>query len=196
MSLRENHGYSLLELLVALALTAVIAAMMAQATGQLHPLRQIQARYDAQAIADRLTEVISNDLKSAIALPLSGSDTRLPVIGSVSGIRFVAAVKTGFEEEGLREVSYALEPGAGGGKRLVRRIALRRFGAGNDREAVQTDELFDPVASVRLQYLARDDNGQTAWADSWSRPDEVPGAISIVLDISTAVSSRTVVLPR
>lgn len=83
-------------------------------------------------MANRLAEVIANNLKGAVALPLSGSDARLPMIGGVDSVRFVAVVKTGFGTEGLREVSYLLELGADGSKGLVRRIALRRFGVGED----------------------------------------------------------------
>jgi prepilin-type N-terminal cleavage/methylation domain-containing protein len=101
MNPRGNGGYSLLELLVALALMAVIAIMMVQATNQLHPLRPMQARYDEQAIADRLTEVMAQDLKAALALPLSVSESRVPMIGTRDRIRFVALLRTGFATVGL-----------------------------------------------------------------------------------------------
>jgi general secretion pathway protein J len=194
MSLRGNDGYSLLELLVALALTAVIAAMMVQTTRQLLPLRQIQAKYDAQAVADRLTEVMDNDLKTVLVLPLSGNETRLPMIGTTRSIRFVSVVKTGFAAEGLREVSYALETEPDGTKKLVRKIALRRFGAADDPALVRVDDVFDRVGSLKLEYLGRDEQGEQMWSNRWERADELPLAIRIGLGVGGTNSVKTAAL--
>ena len=106
MMARDTAGYSLLELLVALALTAVIATMMVSVTTQLHPLRRIQAKYDAQEIADDLTYIIANDLKGALPLPLLQDEARRAFVGSETQIHFVSIVKTGFRARGLREVTY------------------------------------------------------------------------------------------
>ena len=181
MSARDTDGYSLLELLVALALTAVIATMMVAVTRQLHPLRQIQAKYDTEEIAARLASVIGNDLQSAIGLQLIGSDSLQPVLGTPDTIRFVGVVRTGFETEGLREVSYQLKPRPDGTNTLVRTITLRRF-AGADA-SIQSDDLYDPVQSLTFRYMDRDTEGKVVWLDHWDRPSAMPSAVKVTVGI-------------
>jgi prepilin-type N-terminal cleavage/methylation domain-containing protein len=175
----NSDGYSLLELLVALALTAVIATMMGAVILQLRPIRQIQAKYETRSIAADLEAIIRDDLGRALHLPLLDSESQQPMIGGVDSVRFVGVVKTGFRAEGLREVSYSLEPGAKGKKKLVRTIDLRRFG--NADHSMQVDTLFEPVETVAFRYLSQDPDGKRVWMEGWDRPDALP--LSVTVDI-------------
>jgi prepilin-type N-terminal cleavage/methylation domain-containing protein len=192
----RSDGYSLIELLVALALTAVIATMMADTTRQLHPLRQIQAKYDARQVADRIADVIARDLKSAVALPLLNSDGHQAIIGTHQDIRFVAVVRTGYAAEGLREVSYSLQSMPDGTKRLVRKIALRRFSDQQDSQIAQTDDVFEPAGQLSFAYLSGQQQERPEWVDRWNRPGEMPVAIQITVTLKASdiqvAASRTI----
>lgn len=191
MNSPANDGYSLLELLVALALTALIAALMSEVIPQLHPLRQIQAKNDAQKTVDRLADVVAQDIGSALELPLAGSDTFQPMIGNPQSIRFLAVVRTGFATEGLREVSYGMRSSPNGTGALVRKTALRRFAREPSATTSTDDELYG-ISQIRFEYLNRNIPDRSEWQETWTVPRKLPGAIRITLAIGSVEETRTI----
>jgi prepilin-type N-terminal cleavage/methylation domain-containing protein len=187
----SNAGYSLLELLVALALTAIIATIMATTARYFHPLRRIATQHELQFVADRIVDVIAQDLEAAVDLPLLDRRDVRSMIGNAHEIRFVAVVKTGFRTESLREVRYFLEAMPPRGQRLARQIAQRRLGGSN---LVQTDYLFDPITELEFQYLSRDSQGKSIWVGNWDQPGKAP--IAVKISISFAIQGDTISATR
>lgn len=120
--LTRDEGYTLVEMLVVLALTSVIAAMMASAIMMIRPLKEAERRYVRQRHLQVVAETIARDLEGALPLPLKDSSADEPVsmIGGVDRVRFVGVVNTGFKREGVREISYEVEKRVGSPLTLVR----------------------------------------------------------------------------
>jgi hypothetical protein len=120
------------------------------------------------------------------------------LIGGTDQLRFVAIVKTGFQTEGLRDVMYLLEDQSNGTKRLVRKSLPRRFADAANPNGGSVDEVFEPVQTLKFQYLNQSAEGALVWQDSWVWQSQMPSAVRIAVEIGsknvTGQSSRVVPL--
>lgn len=189
----RNDGFSLLELLVALSLTAVIGATMAMTIAQLRPMRAFEEQIDDKQIASVLADVIAHDLEGALRLPVidvSGQSNVLMEGGS-SELEFTALVPTGYERRGLREVSYQFV-GDGKQARLLRRLKMRRFssdGASSDN----VEELYASDFGLRFRYLGQGE--QEVWQSDFNEQNKLPRAVEISIETggtSARVATRIV----
>jgi len=183
---RPDDGFTLLELLVALALTAVIGTTMAIAITQLRPMRAFEERLDEQQIVSTLVDVIARDLKSAQRLPLveAGGSSSTLLKGEPQKVTFTAVVQTGYRRRGLREVIYELVKEGDGRTRLLRTIRMRRFAQQQDADRGQTEELYSGELSLNFTFLRRDLQNNIAWAADFKEIKELPLAIQVELGIS------------
>lgn len=175
-----SDGYTIIELLVALILTSAIATMIGGVITQLRPLKQIEEKYELQRQLDAVAEVMARDIEGALPLPLldQGPDTQIPMIGAVNSIRFVAVVKTGFQQEGLREITYRLTGGEAGTKKLVREARMRRFGR---QTTVESVGLFDRLQQWGLRYFSQDNDAVWTWRNEYAEPNELPKSVAVAL---------------
>jgi general secretion pathway protein J len=164
---RRTSGHTLLEVVVALAITAVI--MTALATAVTTALRARAAATDAleRATSARLAVTLL-ERELATALPDGFSVTAAP-----PALRF-----TGGADPGLR-LAYELAGGA-----LVRRAAPR-FAL--DDGAARPIAFVPGVASLELRALDGD-----AWVPTWSAR-EPPRAVRIVLALAGGETIESVV---
>jgi len=185
---RPDDGFTLLELLVALALTAVIGTTMAIATTQLRPMRAFEERLDEQHIVSRLADVIARDLKSAQRLPLveAGGSSSMLLKGEPEKVTFTAVVQTGYRRRGLREVIYELVKEGDGRSRLLRTIRLRRFAQDHIADTGQTEELYSGELDINFTFLQRDVQENIGWAAEFNGINVMPLAIQVELGISRA----------
>lgn len=182
---RPDHGFTLLELLVALALTAVIGTTMAIAITQLRPMRAFEERLNHQQIASTLADVIARDLKSAQRLPLmeAGDNSSTLLVGDPQKVTFTAVVPTGFQRRGLREVTYELAKEGDGRTRLLRTIRLRRFTQQEKETETQSEELCSESCEVSFNYLKFGYRGDETWQDQFSEVNRLPAGVAVLVEL-------------
>lgn len=194
----DEAGFTLVEMLVVLILTAVMAAMMVSGIRQMQTWTQLEKRQSAQSALEAVADHISGELSGTLSLPIldRGNDAPTPMIGAADSIRFVAVIRTGFSTKALRETSYTTEPSPAG-KSLVRKSRPYRLPQQDETLQVQFDELQEGVSGLTFGYLARDGDN-AIWLDAWTKQTKLPVAVRVTISQTVGRSelsaSRTISL--
>ena len=174
--MKDERGFTLVEMLVALSIFAVIAAMgVTLLRTSVDTQDAVQARLKGMSGINRLRAVMANDLAQAVQRSTRGqAGEPVPAfVGSSTGFAFVHAGAAPFD---------------GNPRPAVERVGYAMTG-GEWRRAVQPmldgtvlpdgDRLFGDVTAAAVRY--RDDKGD--WAESWtSEPgDRLPRAVEVRL---------------
>ena len=190
---RGDDGFTLIEILVALVLLGLMATMTINVFQQLRAVRAIQTRYDARSNTASVVNYIGSEISRAMAIPLStDADGMMRSLeGTATSVRFVAATRSGFKEDALREVSFSIETKDGQTK-LLRHVRSR---TGSDSPSDnRIDELLSGETALKFSY--RSDHEGDRWTESWQNEADLPAAIRIhMTDTTTNLEvSRTVLL--
>lgn len=161
--MKRPRGFSLLELLVALAVFAALAAAAYGGLGQLARTRAALAeRQDRLAAVTRAFASLERDLRQAVSRPVlgnSGSEPLPALAGAPNAIEFTRlgyANPRAEPRSHLERVAYALDAGA---LRRGRYAVLDR--APGSLPATTT--LLERAGELRLRYFGCDG----AWRDAW-----------------------------
>lgn len=193
-------GFTLVEMLVVLVLTAVMAAMMVGGVRQMQTWAQLEKRQAAQSALEAVADHMSGELAGILSLPLLARDGEelTPMSGSSDNIRFVAVIRTGFSAKTLREVAYTTESSPPAAATLVRKSQERRLPGEDEILPVQSEELYAGIGKLRFNYLTRNADNRMTWLDTWTRKAKLPIAVRIeitkVVDGLELNASRTVSL--
>lgn len=172
--MKDERGFTLVEMLVALSIFAAIAAMgVGLLRSSVDTQEAVQGRLKAMGGINRLRAVMANDLAQAVQRPTRGpSGEAAPAfIGSSNGFAFVhggAGSLDGSARPNVERVAYA----------LVESEWRRATQPMLDGTALnQGDRLIGDVASVAVRY--RDERGN--WSESWSSEpgDRLPRAVEV-----------------
>ena len=172
--MKDERGFTLIEMLVALSLFAAIAAIgVGLLRSSVDTQDAVQTRLKAMGGINRLRAVMANDLAQAVQRSTRGpAGEAVPAfVGSVTGFAFVhggAVALDGSPRPVVERVAYAL---VGGEWRRATQPML-------DGTALTAgDRLLGDVAGVAVRY--RDDSGN--WGESWtSEPgDRLPRAVEV-----------------
>ena len=174
--MKDERGFTLVEMLVALSIFAAIAAMgVALLRSSVDTQDAVQERLKAMGGINRLRAVMANDLAQAVQRSTRGpAGEAIPAfIGSSTGFAFVhggAGALDSSPRPNLERVGYAL---VGGEWRRATQPMLDGTALGDG------DRLVDEVAAVAVRY--RDERGD--WNESWtSEPgDRLPRAVEVRL---------------
>lgn len=193
MTDRGDDGYTLIEILVALVLLGLMATMTINVFQQFRTIRSIQTRYEARSNIGSVVHYIGSEIGRAMAIPLStDADGMMRSLeGTATSVRFVAATRSGFKEDTLREVSFSIETKDGQTK-LFRHVRSR---TGSDSSPDnRIDELLSGETAFKFSYRSGREGDQ--WAESWQNEADLPAAVRIQVADTTnnLVVSRTVLL--
>ena len=174
--MKDERGFTLVEMLVALSIFAAIAAMgVALLRSSVDTQDAVQERLKAMGGINRLRAVMANDLAQAVQRSTRGpAGEAIPAfIGSSNGFAFVhggAGSLDGSSRPNVERVGYAL---VGGEWRRATQPMLDGVALGDG------DRLVGEVAAVAVRY--RDERGN--WSESWtSEPgDRLPRAVEVRL---------------
>ena len=174
--MRGERGFTLVEMLVALSIFAVIAAMsVALLRSSVDTQDAVQARLQGMSGINRLRAVMANDLAQAVQRSTRGvAGEAVPAfVGSSNGFAFVhagAGSLDGSPRPNVERVGYALTGGE------WRRAAQPML----DGAALSDgDRLVGEVEGAMVRY--RDDRGN--WSESWTSDpgDRLPRAVEVSL---------------
>ncbi|MDO9370940.1 MAG: type II secretion system minor pseudopilin GspJ [Sphingopyxis sp.] len=172
----RQTGFTLVEMLVALSIFAMIAAMgVGLLRGSIDTQDAVQGRLKAMGGINRMRAVMANDLAQAVQRPTRGAaGEAIPAfVGSPTGFAFVhggAASLDGSSRPDIERVGYAL---VGSEWRRATQPMLDGTALGDG------DRLIGEVAAAQVRY--RDERGN--WSDNWtSEPgDRLPRAVELRL---------------
>lgn len=175
-SSQRQAGFTLVEMLVALSIFAVIAAMgVGLMRSSIDTQDAVQERLKVMGGINRLRAVMANDLAQAVQRPTRGAaGEAVPAfVGSPNGFAFVhggAGSLDGSPRPNVERVAYAL---VGGEWRRATQQMLDGTALG------EGDRLIGEVAAVSVRY--RDEAGN--WTESWtSEPgDRLPRAVEVLM---------------
>ena len=180
MCSRRQRGFTLLELLVAVALFAVVAVLayggLDQIARQGGDLEAESARLaDVQRAVDRLV----SDLRATALRPVrDGNAGRLPALsGDPLSIEFTRAGygnRLAEPRAELERVGYRLEQGH---LRRLHYAALDRPSPLPERD----DDLLDGVQELRFSYRSVDGRELPAWPATRQGDASLPGAVRVLL---------------
>ncbi|KSV75912.1 hypothetical protein N185_15820 [Sinorhizobium sp. GW3] len=195
---RRDAGFTLLEVLVALSVIAMLSLITASLMSQLHSLETARRKNDTILEIETLAGFIEQSVRNARPLPLTRDNPqqRLLMRGDAQSISFVAVTRVGGTGNSLRELRVFLGRQAGGRARLMQATSLRRIGDETQLDSVELAE----VDGIRFRYWGRGD-GDTepnGWRDTWMMPGRLPEAVSVELSVTrsgqTVSAHRTVKL--
>jgi general secretion pathway protein J len=180
------RGFTLLELLVALSIFAVLAAM---AYGGLNTVMQARATTDTQAA--RLSQLqstyfwLERDIEQSIDRPIRDEygDSQPPLVGVELGENRLALTRSGWrnpaerERSNLQRVAYGLED-----EQLVRRY-WNVLDRGPESQAMES-VMLEGVKALELRYL----DARQEWHDNWpdafqtGNSSALPRAVEVALE--------------
>lgn len=174
--MKDERGFTLVEMLVALSIFAAIAAMgVGLLRSSVDTQDAVQERLKAMGGINRLRAVMANDLAQAVQRPTRGpSGEAVPAfVGSANGFAFVhggAGSLDGSPRPAIERVAYAR---VGSEWRRATQPMLDGTALG------EGDRLIADVAGVAVRY--RDERGN--WNESWSSDpgDRLPRAVEVRL---------------
>lgn len=174
---RDSAGFSLMEMLVALALVGLMSSLIVDVYSHLKTIRTLQEQTAMEANAAAVAAYMATDIGRALTRPLIDmeADEIRYLDGKSDSVRFVAVIRTGFGTEELREVEFSWR----GPKSGLWRRSITRRGAEELRKATVVSELLDVgLAKVSFEFL-RQSSTDSQWEDHWQHSRMLPRAVRI-----------------
>lgn len=186
--LGDDAGYTLIEMLVVLALTAVITALMATSLGNLRKIRALDDQMQQQAQLDAVAALIASDLRAALDVPLLSAEPgrQMHFEGNAHEMTFVALVRTGFRSRGLRQVRYRVRE-AEGRRELVRETVPYRFARSGRINRGFVEVLLSDIRRFSLSWQRRDDR---SWVETWETERQIPAGADLWLQVAPEVAAE------
>ncbi|MCI5075349.1 prepilin-type N-terminal cleavage/methylation domain-containing protein [Oricola sp.] len=172
-----ESGFTLIEMLVALSLVAIISLMAAGFLGQ---LRLWNGRFASEVPRQELAATaryLENAIAGALMLPidLADNDERLYFVGTPDSLTFVSHSRVGLAEAALRTVHVGIAD-VDGGHDLVQILRPRRFHAASITESDKI-VILPKIHGIGFEYLERAPDGASRWTTDWSASRRLPLAV-------------------
>ncbi len=193
----DQSGFTLVEMLVALCVTALISGLLASSLFTLRPMQRIirerEAAAELNAAIDHLDTLVQSGRR--LALISSQSDRKIIFEGDGTRIRLVSVAAVGARTASLRDIEISFED-AGNERVLVQTMVSRRVSP----PAADTFPILAGVDTLRFEFLEpRGEDEQGGWVSSWTDGKRFPTAIRVTLGAtrsgSKVVVSRLILVP-
>lgn len=190
MSRRQQSGFTLLELVVAVAIFAVMYTIAASGLSS-----ALKSREGVEAQAERLAElqkgmlIFSRDVEQAVNRPIRDAyaDEKAALVGNSFGSEILEFTRGGlrnpanYDRSHLQRVGYVLQEGE------LWRLTWSRLDRSLDSEP-RMAKLLGGVTSIELRFLGRNNQWQGYWpppdsGDPNATPEPLPRAIEINLEL-------------
>lgn len=182
MRRRGEAGFTLVELLVAMTVLALVSVGAASGLGLLGRAwgRQEQRVAEQAALVDGL-EILREQLARAMAADWGvGDDYAPPFLGDAQSLRFLNA-SADYHPGGLVLWELALQDRRGWRALVARRVPWSREGGGLEELDGAPERLLARLpGDSRFHFLGREDDARdVAWHDSWRNQPRLPLAVSL-----------------
>lgn len=189
---RKNDGFSLIEVIVALALLSAVAALITQSISRTRAIfsaiRQNVASSDVLFAHGYLRAALSQ------AMPTSSNiATRPPdLVGTSQRIAFRTSYAPQSLVDGIYRVEIGLERSTtrAHGYDLVARSILFRPDPSDPAAGTRSSVLLADVRGILFSFLGPDpqSNGQVGWQSSWSVTDQLPRGVRVQMQFHSGDS--------
>lgn len=171
----RQDGFLLLEMLVALAVVAVMGALMSSFLGQLGSINRLENEIAKQTEIDAAAAYLQRVLEGAKPARMLDAEpeTNPQFEGKSSTIRFAAVTRRGFYSLALRDVRI-FTGSISGNTSLEHTIGARRMEDGKPVPHGRSIPILDSIESVEFEY-----SDGSAWSSSWGLDGELPHAVKI-----------------
>ncbi|MBX9925824.1 MAG: prepilin-type N-terminal cleavage/methylation domain-containing protein [Hyphomicrobiaceae bacterium] len=182
-SLRGDEGFTLLEVLVSLALLSLMAAAMASALSDARKASLWAERKSTDAAIGSVRLLLSRLISEARPLKLSKEDGSL-IDGEPDRLRFITNVSAAGSVGGLNETVIFLETDARGKKSLaISQVLFRQSDHASlvERQPMQLS-LQENAVDLSFRYFGRADlDARPRWHTQWHHSGRLPSLIEIEL---------------
>ena len=172
LRVKANEGFTLVELLVSLALLSLMAIYAIQAFSTLRNMNRVEAEMAAQMEVDAVARHLRGELEetSAVFLPDGSAKPKLLFVGKSTTLTYIATSNGEREVGGLYLVNLALD--ADGTLKSSRQLIQVKIS-----EHVIEVVLLRGIQSIQFTYF---DNGPPQQAmPEWSAGTQLPKTIEI-----------------
>jgi prepilin-type N-terminal cleavage/methylation domain-containing protein len=170
---RNEDGFTLAEMLVALVLLALIAAYSTSALQVFSNVHRVERGLDVKAAelaAMRSIQVSLSGLRPVFNVG-EGGELTSSFRGTSKDVSFVAPLDDRLERGGLYNMNYSVDVS---NRRLVLRYQVHRIGEARPPEVVA---MLDNVSRLIFRYSG----DGTIWEDQWISDDKLPALIEVQL---------------
>lgn len=183
----RQSGFTLVEVLLAVALVAIIMAM---AYGGFRA--SVRATQSGEAVIEEsnrlrvVQQFVRRQLMQARALTIEEFEdgTRVRFEGERDYVRFVSPMPGYLSYGGPYVQEFSLEQGRDGLELVYYYAMLNTYEPGALRETTDGVVLMEGLADGEFIFLDEEDEGNaTYWADFWEEPDRLPLAVGVLLDL-------------
>jgi general secretion pathway protein J len=176
-------GYTLLELLIALALLAVIASLLVKAITSARQALNVVDQRGTQASVPAVQSVLRRLLVEARASPdaTGQADLNRAFIGETNKVGFVSSFVPQGQYGGLWRYEIALDAneGAAESNTLVLTQQLVRPTSQATGAPLRT-VVINEVRALSLRYFGAEEEGSAPqWKDAWRHPYRLPNLVSV-----------------
>ncbi|MCV3243112.1 general secretion pathway protein GspJ [Mesorhizobium sp. ZC-5] len=179
----RDAGFTLIDMLVALILLAVMSGLMVAFIGQFRTMKRIQTDLSAQMELDALAGYLETSIGNAMPLTFVEDyvEQRISFKGDASELRFVTIARQGTLSFGLRETRISLQGGEPL-KTLVQDFVPRRVDETARTAATGSVDLAGNLSALKFQYLSYDmATHSPLWSETWNNRAGLPAAVRITL---------------
>ena len=195
---KADAGFTLVEMLVALALTALIFAAMPSALRL--GFRALSAAEDLERDAARQAAIdfIEQRLVQATPIYEHRADGRSRVVfrGDATSIAFIEPAASG-AKSGLYQFELTVATDGAGRNGVAATFTPYRPGAGlPDRQAQRQERLLLAETILGLRYFgAATLRGEPQWSETWGANDNIPELVEVSLTAARGDVRRVLLVP-
>lgn len=194
---RGEAGFSLIEMLVAITILALVLAMLPGTFSLAHRTWDATAVLDQRARQDGGRSFLQARLAEAMPIfePVGAGAVQLVFTGSAETLTFVAPSANGPQGAGLYRFTLETKP-QGSANALVVTVAPLVVKRGRDDATPPAEQhvLYDGITGASFRYYGRKDlrTPTPSWQTAWTRRDALPDAVE--LTVASGKSTRTILI--
>ncbi|MEQ1409776.1 hypothetical protein ABK249_33275 [Neorhizobium sp. Rsf11] len=176
----QEDGFTIVEMLVALCITALLSSLLAVAILQLRPMQRATDANEADTEIGATAVYLQRLLSNARPLALIGDDPneKLVFVAERSSMRFVSLARVESDRSSLRDIEIVTRS-RDDGIDLIQRNRPRRMPSDTP---IEEFTISAGLSSVEFQFLTSP--GRTTepeWLDRWTDKEALPSAVRIKL---------------
>lgn len=192
----SDHGFTILEVLVGLALFAMIMATMVRALDFVSRSRDLTETLLSLSAADDAMRIFERQLAAAAPIPQAEPPHDGLFEGGPDRLSYFASGQVRALGTGVFKFEASFEAAAAGQTPRAEQFILRIHPLDGDAaatagEAGERYVILDNIKSHSLRYFGKSSMSSAAgWTSEWTRKDEFPELVSIELKVSNGARER------